>query len=125
MPGKQQTRREFERIRVQPMYTAVTACSSSKERSPRLEGHVYDISQGGVRIELDDPLDLGEIVSLQLDLPGTDAAVQAAAKVVWIHDDQDDPGPRRMALRFTEFLNSSDRSRLVDYIDRERGRRAA
>jgi len=45
--------------------------------------------------------------------------------VVWVHDEQDDPGPRRMALKFTEFLNRSDRNRLVEYIDRERGRRAA
>ena len=70
-------------------------------------------------------VDPGEIVALQLELPGTDAAIEAAASVVWVHDDQDDPGPRRMALKFTEFLKPSDRNRLVDYIDRERGRRAA
>lgn len=125
MPGKQQTRREFERIRVQPMYTAVTACTGAPDNPLRLLGHVYDISESGVRIELDDALEPGQIVTLQLDLPGADAAVEAAATVVWVHDDQDDPGPRRMALKFTEFLNRSDRNRLVDYIDRERGRRAA
>ena len=125
MPGNQQTHREFERIRVQPMYTAVTASTSAQNCPLRLHGHVYDISEGGVRIELDDALDPGEIVSLYLELPGTDAAIEASASVVWVHDEQDDPGPRRMALKFTEFLNPSDRNRLVDYIDRERGRRAA
>ena len=125
MPGKQQTRREFERIRVQPMYTAVTACTSAQDNPRRLQGHVYDISESGVRIELDDALEPGQIVTLHLDLPGADAAVEAAASVVWVHDDQDDPGPRRMALKFTEFQNRSDRNRLVDYIDRERGRCAA
>ena len=124
MPDKQQTRREFQRIRVQPMYTAVTACAGAQDNA-RLMGHVYDISESGVRIELDNAIDPGELVTLQLDLPGIDAAVQAAASVVWVHDDQDDPGPRRMALKFTEFLNRSDRNRLVDFIDRERGRRAA
>ena len=69
MPGKQQTRREFDRIRVQPMYTAVTA-STGPQDSPVLRlGHVYDISESGVRIELDDALDPGETVSLHLDLP--------------------------------------------------------
>ncbi len=125
MPGKQQTRREFDRIRVQPMYTAVTACTGAQDNPLRLQGHVYDISESGVRIELDDALEPGQIVTLQLDLPGAAAAVEAAASVVWVHDDQDDPGPRRMALKFTEFQNRSDRNRLVDYIDRERGRRAA
>ena len=126
MPGKQQTRREFERIRVQPMYAAVTARTGTPDNPLRLQhGHVYDISESGVRIELDDALEPGQIVILQLDLPGADAAVEAAASVVWVHDDQDDPGPRRMALKFTEFQNRSDRNRLVDYIDRERGRRAA
>ncbi len=125
MPGKQQTRRESDRIRVQPMYSAVTACTDARENPVRLLGHVYDISESGVRIELDNPLDPGQIVTLQLDLPGASAAVEAAASVVWVHDEQDDPGPRRMALKFTVFLNHSDRARLVDYIDRERGRRAA
>ena len=125
MPGNQQTRREFERIRVQPMYTAVTASTDSQDCPLRLHGHVYDISETGVRIELDDALNPGEIVALHLELPGTHTAIEAEASVVWVHDDQDDPGPRRMALKFTEFLDRSDRNRLVDYIDRERGRRAA
>ena len=125
MPGKQQTRREFDRIRVQPMYTAVTASTGAQDSPVRMLGHVYDISESGVRIELDDALDPGVIVTLHLDLPGADATVGAEASVVWVHDDLDDPGPRRMALKFTEFLNRSDRNRLVEYIDRERGRRAA
>ena len=125
MPGKQQTRRESERIRVQPMYSTVTACTGAPDNPVRLLGHIYDISESGVRIELDNALDPGQIVSLQLDLPGANAVVEAAASVVWVHDEQDDPGPRRMALKFTEFLNRSDRTRLVEYIDRERGRRAA
>ena len=125
MPGKHQKRRESERIRVQPMYSAVTACTGDADNPVRLLGHVYDISESGVRIELDNPLDPGQIVSLQLALPGANAVVEAAASVVWVHDEQDDPGPRRMALKFTEFLNRSDHTRLVEYIDRERGRRAA
>ncbi len=125
MPGRQQTRREFERIKVQPMYTAVIASTDSQDCPLRLHGHVYDISASGVRIELDDALDPGEIVALHLELPGIHAAIEAQASVVWVHDDQDDPGPRRMALKFTEFLNRADRNRLVDYIDRERGLRAA
>ena len=125
MPGQDKKRRGHERIRMQPMYTAVTACLSDRGDDLRLEGHVYDISMGGVRIELDRPLDPGEIVALQLLLPGTQSPVQASASVVWVHDEDDDPGPRRMALQFTEFPNNADRDRLGDYIDRESGRWAA
>ena len=125
MPGQDKKRRGHERIRMQPMYTAVTACLSDRGDDLRLEGHVYDISMGGVRIELDQPLDPGEVVALHLVLPGTQSAVEASASVVWVHDEHDDPGPRRMALRFTGFPNNADRDRLGDYIDREGGRCAA
>ncbi len=125
MPGQDKKRREHKRIRVQPMYTAVTACPSGRDNDLRLEGHVYDISKGGVRIELDEPLDPGEVVALQLVLPGAPSVVEASASVVWVHDEHDDPGPRRMALRFTGFPNTADRDRLGDYIDREGGRCAA
>ncbi len=125
MPGQDKKRREHERIRVQPMYTAVTACPSDRGNDLRLEGHVYDISKGGVRIELDEALDPGEMVALQLVLPGAPSVVEASASVVWVHDEYDDPGPRRMALQFTGFPNNQHRDSLGDYIDREGGRCAA
>ena len=118
-------RRKHERIRVQPMYTSVIAKGLGEHDDLEMLGHIYDVSEGGVRIELDEALDPGRTVALHLEFPGTAAAVQVSASVVWVHDDLDDPGPRRMALRFTEFTSAPDRHRLVDYIDRERGRRAA
>ena len=126
MPGKDNhMRRKHERIRVQPMYTSVIAKAGGTSDDLEMLGHVYDVSEGGVRIELDEALEPGQTVTVQLEFPGTAAAIEASAKVVWVHDDLDDPGPRRMALRFTEFTSAPDRDRLVDYIDRERGRRAA
>jgi len=117
--------REHERIRVQPMYTSVIAKALGEHPDLEMLGHIYDVSEGGVRIELDEPLAPGQTVSLQLEFPGTAAAVKVSANVVWVHDEQDDPGPRRMALRFTEFTSDPDRHRLADYIERERSRRAA
>ena len=106
-------RREHVRIPVRPMYSSVTASCGS---SVGMLGHVYDISIGGVRIELDEPLSPGQSVTLLLDLPGTHAAVHVAASVVWCNDGQDDPGPRRMALRFTGFARDADRDRLTQYL---------
>jgi hypothetical protein len=64
-------------------------------------------------------------VALHLELPGTQSVVEASASVVWVHDEHDDPGPRRMALQFTGFPRNDDRDRLGDYIEREAGRCAA
>ena len=126
MPGKDdKIRRKHERIRVQPMYTSVIAKCPGQDDDLEMLGHIYDVSEGGVRIELDEAIEPGRTVTLHLEFPGTAAAIKASASVVWVHDDQDDPGPRRMALRFTEFTSTPDRHRLVDYIERERGRRAA
>jgi hypothetical protein len=103
------------------MYTAVTARREVRGAAgsvvvPMLHGHVYDISASGVRIELDEALQPGESVVLNMDLPGGPTSVKASASVIWVNDEQDDPGPRRMALRFTRFSDHADRDRLIDYL---------
>ena len=102
------TRRDSRRFRVPAAYAAVTAHRGQAAVS-QLQGHVYDISATGVRIELDEALHPGECVVLNMDLPGACTCVSASASVVWINDTQDDPGPRRMALRFTSFSDRADR----------------
>src|SRR6266446_3596844 len=95
-------RRRHERCRVPPMYSRVIARSIDPSHGD-LHGHVYDISEGGARIELDEPLAVGHSVAIDLDLPATDEPICAAADVVWVNDAQDDPGPRRMALKFKRY----------------------
>jgi len=115
--GIENCRRSCRRVRVQPMYTSVTARRGSPGAvEADLHGHVYDISEHGLRIELDQPLLPGERVALLLDLPGSQAPVNASACVIWVNDAQDDPGPRRMALRFTSFTRRDDRRRLIDFL---------
>ena len=53
---------------------------------------------------------------LDLDLPGAGTSVNASASVVWVNDPNDDPGPRRMALRFTSFSDQANRDRLIEYL---------
>lgn len=123
MKTMQPTRRETPRFRLPAAYSAVTAHRGQAAVS-QLHGHVYDISASGVRIELDEALQPGECVVLDLDLPGTRTSVNASASVVWVNDPHDDPGPRRMALRFTSFCDRANRDRLFDYLG-EAGRHAA
>lgn len=115
MTTSQPSRRDCQRYRLPAAYTAVTARRGQAAVS-QLQGHVYDISASGVRIELDEALHPGECVVLNMDLPGACTCVSASASVVWINDTQDDPGPRRMALRFTSFSDRADRDRLIDYL---------
>jgi hypothetical protein len=109
-------RRAADRIVMVPMYTAVTAQRNTQQGRQHLEGHAYDISANGVRIELDEPLAPGERVAMNIRLPGDLSDVAASGEVVWVHDSHDDPGPRRMALRFADFRSPHDRDRLTLYL---------
>jgi uncharacterized protein (TIGR02266 family) len=119
-----QNRRTDERFVIAPMYSAVVA-RRMEAQGDAMQGHAYDISAGGIRIELDQPLPLGERISMMLRLPGELTGFEASGEVVWVHDDQDDPGPRRMALRFADFSSPSDRQRLAAFLDKGSVRMAA
>jgi hypothetical protein len=109
------------------MYTAVTARRAGAARAggAGLHGHIYDISEHGVRIELDEPLEPGENVALRLCLPGAQSELKAWGNVIWVNDVEDDPGPRRMALRFIDFPTLSDLERLISYLTGANVRHAA
>ncbi len=116
-------RRAHERFTVPPMYSHVKA-SLAGAQGPAMHGHAYDISECGVRIELDEPVHVGERLSVSIGLPGT-GDIACIGAVVWINDELDDPGPRRLALRITEFAGDRDRHRLMQYIGSGRLARAA
>jgi len=118
-------RRGHERIRLSPMHTPVMVQSVDDLSVEGWQGHAYDISETGVRIELDEPVDVGREVALHLELPGQTTRTFVAGEVVWVNDDQDDPGPRRMALRFTDFLSEGDRARLLAFLGVSARRAAA
>lgn len=108
-----------------PMYTSVAAKRSADDTAEEIAGHAYDISEGGARIELDRALEPGESIAIDFTLPGATSTVAASADVVWVNDEIDDPGPRRMALRFTSFRSSEDHDRLRRYLGSGVVRRAA
>ena len=117
--------RQYERFTLAPMYSCVTVRRVSKDKSQELHGHAYDISEAGVRFELDEAIDPGESIAVDLTLPGTQTAVGATGDVVWVNDEIDDPGPRRLAIQFTEFRSEEDRFRLLNYLGSAQVRRAA
>jgi PilZ domain len=106
-------RRIHDRYTVDPMYSAVSVhVIPSRGRKPAdagsvLEGHVYEISLGGMRFELDEPLLIGTRVGVSITLVGCPAPIVAEAKVMRVFDQVDDPGARRMVVAFESFAAGS------------------
>ncbi len=118
-------RRAHQRFTLMTMSTTVEARRLAGDVDRALLGHAYDISEAGVRIELDEALEPGESIAVHLTLPGATSSVAASANVVWVNDEIDDPGPRRMALRFTNFHSDQDHDGLLGYLNSVFVRRAA
>ncbi|MEM9063950.1 MAG: PilZ domain-containing protein [Planctomycetota bacterium] len=118
----QLNRRSFERIAVPPMYTGLQIRRLEDEVFS-LQGHAYDISEGGVQFEADIPLDPGTEIGLMIDLPGCrpgdpgpGRAVFAIGRVIWANEDEIEFGPARMAAAFTQFCREGDKQRLMHAV---------
>lgn len=109
-------RRQHVRFVMPHQYTAVTVHNSSDMSTAGLDGHVYDMSESGIRLELDEALEVGAQVIFQVQLPMGYGPVTGTAVVVWINDADDDPGPRRCALHIRDYLTPADHARLVGYL---------
>ena len=62
--------------------TVKVACSTPKEF---LEGYTFDLSLGGVFVKTENPLSLGEIITLQISLPDEADAFEVMGEVAWIN----------------------------------------
>lgn len=125
-------RRQFPRFVVEPMYTPIAARveTGGDEDAPfDIEGHAYDISEGGARFELDKPVQPGTRIAMRIFMPGLSErdegrSVLVYANVVWL-EDADEAGPYRTAAVFTHFVRAGDRDRLVRHFSSGRYRLAA
>ena len=125
-------RRRFQRYVLPSMYTEV-AVRSLDDTEFMWKGHAYDISGGGMRFEIDAPIEPGTTVAIRIMLPGAQhvrtcdrRAVYAFANVVWIEeDDLDQPGPVRMACVFSSFVQPGDQDRLMERLRSGRFSQAA
>ena len=106
------------------MYSEVLTQRVQGMSIERQTGHIYDLSEGGARIELDHPIEVGEGLAVNLRLAGG-CTISAQADVVRLYDDCDDPGPRRMGIEFKQFLSDRDHQSLLDYLKHEAPRRVA
>ena len=120
-----QNRRRFERFTLRPMYTVVSVRPLAG--GDALEGHAYDVGEGGLRFELDSAIKPGAAVEITLTLPagrGEAEPIQVRGNIIWA-DDDGVAGPVRMAAAFTAFAGTADRERLLRQLSVGRYARAA
>jgi|GEM_PF-1821504 len=109
----QMNRRDANRISVTAAYSSLAVTADG---SPQLLGHVYDISEKGLRFEVDQALPIGSAIELEFIVP-PEESIRVTARVVRVYDEADDPGPRRMGAEFTGFGSPSDEARLGGLLD--------
>lgn len=112
------------------MYTPLSVRTLDKDVFD-IEGNAYDISEGGIRFEIDRPVAPGTKIAMQITLPNLNAGdigpgrnIFVFANVIWI-EDEDEPGPVRSAAVFTHFARAGDRERLLRQFATGRYRAAA
>lgn len=116
-------RRQHPRYVLPSMYTQVEVRPLDSEQY-LWAGHAYDISDGGMRFELDHVIEPGSTVAVRIQLPGSQSLrfserrpVYMFANVVWVEEeDLDQPGPVRMACVFKRFILPGDQQRLHDRL---------
>jgi c-di-GMP-binding flagellar brake protein YcgR len=105
-----QERRRRRRAYVAPMYTQVTVRVIGQQ-GEIIEGHVCDLSETGMAVEMDSLVAVGQPVTVEFRVSGLGRVVDdqwieivAAAEVVR-HDNVDDypHGPYKVALRFVRM----------------------
>lgn len=109
--------RQHPRIKVPAMYTLIRARVQGSTRY-NWTGHIYDVSLGGVRFELDMPIEVGTELEIRGMLPGSGhTTFRAVGRVARVHTEEGDHGPAIMGLQFESFQSPMDRHRLAQYID--------
>jgi hypothetical protein len=110
-------RREYERFAVNPGYTSTAVRLHPDETEFSSEGHIYDLSEGGICFELDIPIEPGSTISMRVDIPtssgdtGPGRAIFVTGNVVWC--DVDEPGAAKMAMVITRFDREGDKQRMI------------
>lgn len=117
-------RRVHQRRSVAAMYSAVEA-KPIGGFGPTASGHIYDVSLGGVRIDLDDPVAPGTDLRLALHLPAESKAIRVTGTVMRVFDADDDPICQRTGVRFVAFEDAADETRLRRFLGEDVVRAAA
>jgi len=109
-----QERLRRRRVAVMPMYSSAVVRVLS-QKGLLIEGHVLDISENGIAVELDSLVAIGQAVTIEFRVSGLGRVAQgewsefAAAGEVVRHENLDDfpGGPYKHAVRFVRMATMS------------------
>jgi hypothetical protein len=112
-------RRNAERFRLGTGLVRVVVAAHGETRSSKgvFEGHAYDLSHNGIRLELDQELPLETPVEVELHMPGHHEPLRLVGAVARVFDEIDDPGPRRMGIQVVNGATPRDWERLERLLD--------
>ena len=107
-------------------HSRVTQClqvvySVMKKALPNTaNGKTMDISEGGLKLLLDEKLPLGSFLNLKISLPGSAQPAEVSGSVVWTEDAPDikDPSGKRFfysGIKFTSIKDPSGK-KFLDYV---------
>jgi hypothetical protein len=117
IPQSAADRRAADRFAPQVGYSRVVVSVDKPNRSHNaFEGHAYDVSLNGLRFELDEPLEEGTPIEVELHLPGLLQSIRSTGRVVRVLDELEEAGPQRMAVAFRSFSSPLDASRLTKHL---------
>jgi len=90
-----------------------------KKTHLRSNGKTVDISQGGMRLLVDEKFAKGVILDLKMKLPKTNRVVEVEGEVVWSEDaETDDPSGKRFFYAGVKFLGIKEPAgkHLAEYL---------
>ncbi|MBN2583047.1 MAG: PilZ domain-containing protein [Planctomycetes bacterium] len=78
-------------------------------------GPTVDLSAGGIRVLMANPMTEGAEVRLAFQLPESEELVQCHGRVVYIDDSEIDPDLREVGIQFLRMM-ARHRQALADYV---------
>ncbi len=76
---------------------------------------ILNISQGGIFIKTDNPLQMDDNIEIKFTLPNIDRALKVMGQVKWIKRVENEEGPPGMGLQFTS-IGEEENKLLVQFI---------
>ena len=107
-------RRRHRRFNVLPQYSRICLC---RRDGSVVEGHVHDVSAGGIRFECDVRLEGDEVIEFDLELPGTRTQINGRARITRCEEEDLPVGPWIAAAHFEHFQTRFESASLARYLE--------
>jgi Tfp pilus assembly protein PilZ len=95
------------------MFTKVFSCRLSEKKCVNLV--VKDISTTGIGMRLDSKFEKGDIIELEIIVPGDDIPIFVAGEIAWIVPEKNGKGTYLAGVRLVR-IERNDKNRLVKFL---------